>query len=54
MKAELPPFEERLKAFVVTELAGLLMAIANDKFEVEQAVEDLLQDEIRSMYGEWA
>lgn len=57
----LPPFEDRLKAFVVTELCGLLMARANDLHQVEREtkqiereVEVQIQEENRQTFGEWA
>jgi len=51
---ELPSFQERLKAFVVTELAGLLKAVAAEKQEVEDAVKTFQEIEARSNYGKWA
>lgn len=49
-----PPFEERLRTFVITELAGLLKVIANEKRELEEAVADFEREEIKSSYGAWA
>lgn len=48
------PFEDRLKDFAITELAGLLKAIAEEKRELEEALADFEQEEIRSLYGAWA
>ncbi len=47
-------FDDRLKAFVMTELAGLLQAIAEEKRELEEALVDFEREEIRSLYGAWA
>ena len=62
---ELPPFQERLKAFVVTELTGLLLAVSSqkaereisaamEKAELEAAVAEEQAREARSNYGQWA
>lgn len=47
-------FDNRLKAFVVTELAGVLKEIAEEKRELEEAVEDFEMEELRETYGAWA
>lgn len=47
-------FDDRLKAFVLTELAGLLKVIAEEKQELEEAVADFELEEARSLYGAWA
>lgn len=48
------PFEERLFTFVVTELAGLLDVIAQEKRELEEAILDLEREEVTRSYGAWA
>lgn len=47
-------FDDRLKAFVLTELTGLLKAIAEEKQDLEEAVADFEFEETRRFYGAWA
>lgn len=47
-------FEERLREFVLTELAGLLKAYAHDKQELETALYDLEVEEARMALGDWS
>jgi hypothetical protein len=49
----LPPFEERLRKFVLTELAGVLQARANELQEIEDGIAELEEFEVKSKYGTW-
>lgn len=50
----LPPFEERLREFVLTELAGVLQARANELQVIEDDIAEIEEYEIKSQYGGWA
>lgn len=61
----MPSFDERLKAFVMTELCGVLLAHAQqreaaeyaaeqERLELEAAVAEYEMELARSSYGEWA
>lgn len=61
----IPDFESRLKAFVATELCGVLLAHAQrreaeevaaekERLELEAAVAEYEMELARASYGEWA
>jgi len=46
--------EERIKSVLLGDLMMLLMLTANNKHELEQAIEAELEVEAQAAYGEWS
>lgn len=46
--------EERIKSVLLGDLMMLLMLTANNKHDLEQAIEVELEVEAQSAYGEWS